>query len=217
MTKQNKSHKKFSIKEAVGFAWKIATRKFWFISRILIIAQVIGYAISYLAGTFQESEELSIILLGCLFFIAGWILDVEFTFAKTAIYFKLVDNKKAKVEDLFGYFNPRLLWNSFIIYLLLMLGFILGLLLFVFPGIYFLTKYWFAPYIYVDKRKGVFESFIESAKLTEGIKTKLFLLGLLQMIIVLAGALAFLVGLFIAIPMNTLSDLYIYRKLTAKK
>ncbi|HEX7042408.1 MAG TPA: hypothetical protein VF189_04100, partial [Patescibacteria group bacterium] len=132
------------------------------------------------------------------------------------IYLKFVDRKNPKFEDLFSYFDFQLLWKYFVIKIAYSLLIGVGFLLFIFPGIYFFTKYYFVSYIYVDKKGSIKEAFEESAKLTKGIKMRLFYLSILQLLIMLGGVLTLVVGLFVALPLNSLSDFYIYRKLLKK-
>lgn len=183
---------------------------------MIVISIGIDQLSSYISQQLAANQNISIILLGLLVLIVGWIINIETSFAQLAIYFKFTDSKPTTLKELFSYFDFKLLFRFFLVSLIFNTLCIVGYLLFIFPGIYFNTKYWFAAYIYVDRRTGVIESFKESAKLTQGIKTQLFLLGLLQFLIQLGGLLALVVGLFIAVPINYLSDLYVYRKLTSK-
>lgn len=216
MAEQTVSHT-FSKREAIRFGWEIAKKNFWFFVPMILIPFAISWLFSLVSNPLFASQNGLSKMLGFLLMIVGWVVGLELGFAKLAIYFKFVDEKKASLKDLFEYFDASLLFRYFLASFLYGFATLVGLLFFIVPGIYIATKYWFAVYIYVNKRTGVLESFVESAKLTQGIKWQLFLLGLLQTLVVIAGALALLVGLFIAIPINHLSDIYIYRKLSEKK
>lgn len=214
MAEQKITHNTFSISEAILFGWQVAKKNIRFFVAMIIVAQVVGLVTEFIYQLTVKSSAILVLLLGLILFIIGGIIKVEISFAQLAIYFKFVDKKKTSIKDIFFYFETKLLFRFFLVELLYGFGTLIGLLIFIFPGIYFTTKYWFAPYIYVDKRTGVIESFKESAKLTQGIKWQLFRLGLLQILIQIGGVLALLVGLFIAIPINYLSDIYVYRKLS---
>ncbi|SRR5258706_11435060 len=207
----------FSISEAIRFGWETTKKNFWLIVATLIIPFVINYAISLIDGPLLKSDNGFLKIAGILAVIASYFISYAFTFGRLSIYFKLFDKKKTEVNELFAYFDLKLIWRYFVI--VFAYGFLcaIGLVLFIFPGIYFATKYWFAPYIYVDKRTGIMESFKESEKLSQGIKRRLFLLGLVQAGIIIAGALALVVGLLVALPINTISDIYVYRKLQEQK
>jgi hypothetical protein len=87
----------------------------------------------------------------------------------------------------------------------------LGILLLIVPGIYIALKYGQYLNAIVDKNLGVFDSFKYSARLTEGQKGNLFLLGILSMLIVIAGVLALFVGLIFAYPLIWLASMVAYR------
>ena len=214
---QKISSHKFSKSEAIRFAWELTKKHFWFFVGFLLLAQVIGFLISSISQPLMQNSNVSIKIAGILVFLAGWIINLEIGFATVMIFFKIADKKKTAVKELFSYFDAGLIFRYFLISLILNLVTLVGFLLFIIPGIYFCLKYWFAPYIFVDKRTGVLEAFRESAKLTQGIKWQLFLLGLVQMLILIAGTLALIVGLFAAAPINFLSDIYVYRKISAQK
>lgn len=217
MAEHKISHNKFSKSEAIRFGWDIAKKNFWFFFAVLLISNLINWPFNFISQPLFESSDVYLKLLGILIYAAGLIVSIEIGFATFAIFFKFIDKKKVSIKDLFAYFNAKLLFRFSIVGLLYALIVLIGFLLFIIPGIYFGIKYWFALYIYVDKRTGIIESFKESARITKGVKWQLFLLGLIQMLIMLAGTLALLIGLVIAIPINYLSDVYVYRKLSAKK
>jgi uncharacterized membrane protein len=217
MNKQKTSHRTFSKSEAIRFGWEVAKKNFWFFFAMLIISYGIQWLFSFIYNPLIKSDDVVTKVAGFLMILAGWIVNLEINFAQLTIYFKFFDKKKAELRILFAYFETGLLFRYLLVSFLYRLIFFGGLIFFIIPGIYFATKYWFAPYIYVDKRIGVIESFKESAKLTKGIKWQLFLLLILQMLICIGGALALLVGLVIAIPINYLSDVYVYRKLSAEE
>ena len=62
---------------------------------------------------------------------------------------------------------------------------------------------------------GPIEAFKESGKITAGSKWNLFLLIILLLIIVLLGLLAFIVGIFVALPIAMVAVAYVYRKLSS--
>ncbi|HVA97209.1 MAG TPA: hypothetical protein VND99_06140 [Candidatus Acidoferrales bacterium] len=214
MAEQKVSHNSFSISEAIRFGWQVATKNIWFFVALILISEGISQIISFIYNNLLANGDMLVRLLGVIVFVIGWVINIEISFATFVIYFKFVDKKKTSLKDLFAYFETKLLWRYFVVSTIQGFIIILGLLLFIYPGIYFATKYWFANNIYVDKRTGIIESFKESAELTKGIKRKLFLFGLVQILVSLAGLLAVVVGLFVAIPITYLSDIYVYRKVS---
>jgi uncharacterized membrane protein len=86
-----------------------------------------------------------------------------------------------------------------------------GLLLFIVPGIWLGLKYGQAMNALVDRNCGVIEAFKYSSKITEGHKAKLMLLGSAALGIILAGLLALVVGVVFAYPVAGLAWVLGYR------
>lgn len=89
----------------------------------------------------------------------------------------------------------------------------LGYILLVIPGIIWTLKYQFVPYLVADKEMDAKEAFEYSARMTDGWKMKLFFYGIGLMLVNLAGALLFGIGLIITIPITYLFSFVIYRAL----
>jgi hypothetical protein len=90
-----------------------------------------------------------------------------------------------------------------------------GLILLVIPGIYFGTRLAFANMAFVDRQQSVGKSLSYSWKLVKGkIFWTVFLVLIIEVALVLLGALAFMVGLLVAYPVGMLLLAYLYRDLT---
>ncbi|MEX0940190.1 MAG: hypothetical protein WDZ41_02430 [Candidatus Babeliales bacterium] len=118
------------------------------------------------------------------------------------------DNKPNQVSTLFSCYN--LIFKDAIAALLYMLGTILGLLLFIVPGIYFAIVFGFYHLFIVDQNAGIIESFKKSAKLTRNIRWHLFALILLLVIITQPFHMGFVLFAF---PFFALAYAYVYRTL----
>ena len=75
----------------------------------------------------------------------------------------------------------------------------------------------FAKYIVLDGATGVVEALKRSWNITRGHIWTIVKLGLLSMLVVLFGALALLVGLFVAVPVVALAGAYLYIELSSQK
>lgn len=120
-----------------------------------------------------------------------------------------VSGRPISVGMLFG--QGDLLLKAFGARILYFLMVAVGLLLFIFPGIYLALKY--GQYLngIVDKRLGVMDSFSYSAKLTQNNMMSLFVIGLLSFCLAVAGCIALGVGLLFAYPVIWLSWIVAYR------
>lgn len=201
--------KSFSKKEAIRFGWETTKKNFWFLVGVTLVVWGVQFIPNFFSG-YTEEQSFVFALLNFIVFI----VVIGLGLGELKIYLSLVDGKTPKFSELFSLFNTRMMWRFFIGWLLYGLIVIFGLILFIIPGIYFATKYVFMANVLVDKNLGVFESFSKSGEITKGIIWKVFVFQLLLTIIALAGLLAFGVGLFVAIPVILLADMYLYRKLS---
>jgi len=84
------------------------------------------------------------------------------------------NNKNSSFSDLFiipkSKDNYIQLLKFFVTYITLALGTILGSILLIVPGIYFLLKYRYALYEVLQNNTGIVEAFSNSGKITDGIK-----------------------------------------------
>ncbi len=106
--------------------------------------------------------------------------------------------------------GPKLI-NAFLASLLFGFMVMAGLLLLIVPGIILILRYSFFQEAIVDRNLGVIDAFKYSAQLTQNNRLNLFGLGVLSLLIVLAGVLALFVGLIFAIPLVSLITPVAYR------
>lgn len=116
---------------------------------------------------------------------------------------KFIDTNDANFSDLFSDLSklPKLIGATLLFSIAVGIGFLLLLV----PGIYLVLRYGYFFHAIIDKDLGVFDSFKYSSELTRGSRLNIFVLGLLAVLIALAGMLALLVGLLWAIPVTYLA------------
>ena len=127
----------------------------------------------------------------------------------TLIGLNLLRGKDANVGQLFSQSGTkllRLIGASFLYGLMVAVG----LVFFIVPGIYLATRFMFYQTAIVDKDLGVIDSLKYSSELTRSNKWSIIGLSIINIFIVLAGAIALLVGLIWAIPVAWLTLLVAY-------
>ncbi|MCU0795073.1 MAG: DUF4339 domain-containing protein [Akkermansiaceae bacterium] len=141
--------------------------------------------------------------------IIAQVASIFLSLGVTRIGLNLVSGQPYNIGMMFGG-GDRLLRavGASILYGLMVF---LGLLLLIFPGIYLALKYGQYLNAIVDKDLGVFDSLQYSARITEGQKGNLFLLGLVCFFIVVAGLLALIVGVIFAYPIAWVATMLAYR------
>ena len=98
--------------------------------------------------------------------------------------------------------------GAFALYYLMVVA---GLILLIVPGIYLALRFGLFQYAIVDRNLGVIDSLKYSSRLTEKNRLNLFGLVILMFLVMIAGALALMVGLIFAIPVVTLAFPLAYR------
>jgi hypothetical protein len=92
------------------------------------------------------------------------------------------------------------------LYIVMGIIFSIGLVLLIIPGLIFIRRYLFAPYVMIDKKTGIFDSLSESAALSKinpgsvwGVIGVLFLIGLLNILPYIGGLAAFGFGVLYSV------------------
>lgn len=205
------SEERFKMGEAVKFGWETMKENIVFFIPLLIVAFLIENvpgAIAHYAGA--EFSFISYALL-----LTGWLLGFVVQMGLIKISLKFCDNIKGKFDDLLSSFDILLPFiASAILYGLIVIG---GTLLLIVPGVIWGVKFSLYPYFIVEKNLGPIEALKASSRATMGAKWDLFVFWLLLGLINLAGALVFLVGLFVTIPTSMVAYAYVYRKLSKEE
>jgi hypothetical protein len=142
-------------------------------------------------------------------FFVNQILSVFLSLGITRIGLNLVSGREFSIGMLFG--GGRKLLPAILATILYVLMVIVGLLLFIAPGVYLALRYGQYLNAMVDRDLGVMESLQYSSSITTNNRMNLFLLALLFIAITVAGVVALCVGLIFAIPVTWLSGLVAYR------
>ena len=198
---------RFSIAEALRFGWRTTMHNRGFILGLGILYVLVTLALNGVVFRVNAYSEGWAFLAGIVALVAGMIMDVGLT----VISLRLCDGRKPRVADLFVHYP--LAPTYFISTLVAALMVLAGLILLVVPGVILLVMFQFYAYHIVDERAGAFDALRRSAARTRGVRWRLFLFGLLTVLINIGGALCLLVGLFLTVPVTLVSRAYLFRRL----
>jgi hypothetical protein len=191
----------FSIDEVYRSSWSIFKEKWSFIYIVLIAMIVLSIPNSIANGLHGSGSGLLRIVTMLWSMIVG--LGITYIMARVA---------RLEETALGDFLKPL---NSFWSYLWgsIRVGFlvIVGLLLLVIPGIYWAIKYAFVPFLMTAD-----DAFRLSAKMTKGVKWSLVMIMVINILVIILGALALGVGLIVAIPFVYLVQLVVYNMLYAQ-
>jgi len=191
----------------VGASYRNGWRQMWKYFLKLFLIGIIGFVISILSGIFDVADDLKIVLY-VLGFIYGFLVVGPIEYGVSFACLEAARSDKLKIGNMFEAF--RNYWNSVLANLLVGAIGIVGFILLVIPGIIFLCKLAFIPYLVVDRRMPVIEAVKESWRMTNGHAWTVFFIGLAAtLIMVIPISIAVLIT-FVALTgtaSNTLSGI----------
>lgn len=204
------AEQRFSMKDAIAFGWDTMKNNTGFFMGLLIIAVLIENIPTTLGNIAKKDFP----LLSIIFSIAGMIISSMVQMGLIKVSLKFCEGTKGKLDDLLSNFHLVLNFIAgSVLYFLITVG---GLILFIVPGIVWGVKYSLFVYFIVDEELGPIEAIKASGRATEDAKMDLFLFGFLIVLMNLAGALLFIIGLFITVPISMVAYAYIYRELSGQ-
>lgn len=210
-------NKYFSLVEAIKFASETVFQNFGFLFKLLITVAAICISaflgITLIAAVFFRNTTNHPLLIP-----VGIILLLLFTLFKSFLglgYYKIMlnfyENKENTLATLFSQKTIFLKYFSANIIYFVMVA--LGTLLFIVPGIILAIMFGFYPYIMIEEKTGIIDSFKRSASITSGYKWPLFGLQLILILANTVSARIFTPALLFTLPFISLTWVFAYRKL----
>ena len=192
--------------ESIQFGWKTVQSSAVFIVGVTLVAWVVPAVIEWAGDRAFDTrlQEFGISVIGSL-------VSSTFALGLAKIYLRFRDGEMPVFENLFDGLARLHIYIAAMI--ILGIAVVMGLVLFVVPGIIFLLRLWFVGFVVVDERVGPLEAIQRSWDMTRGFTLDLFLLFLLLLGLNLLGAIALGVGLLVTVPISGLALAFIYRHL----
>ncbi len=199
-----------SIKLAVDFASSTVKNRFGLFTAILltIFGAWVALEMVVIAGQPFGIVVWAVAHLAFLIFFAG--IEVGFLQIGLALY----NGEEPTFADTFKYLalGPKFLAGQ-IVYLLMVL---VGLALFVVPGVYLGVRYILFGFSMVTNEANLTHSFRQSAILSEGIKISLLAILVSLLVLNLLGASLLGLGLFITVPLSVLFMAAVHQQLSTR-
>jgi uncharacterized membrane protein len=201
--------KDFSIKEALKYGWEAWRKNIWFFLGVILLAWVVQFTPNYIRPLVKSRG------LGLVLGLIGWLVDSAVALGLINVALELRNKGKSHWTSLYKRLDlwPKYFWTSIVYSLIIFFG----LLLLIVPGVIWAIKYQFYGYAVVDKGLGMKQALERSKLLTEGVKLKLFWLGLVLLGVNFVGALAFVVGLLVTVPVTLMALVYVYYQLSPEQ
>ncbi len=192
------------IGESIRVGWSATKEHIAFFILLFVVYLAVSFGLSMVLGFFVDYTLVYIILN-----IAIYVVDVLLSFGLIAISLAVLDKKELSIGQLFS--QTHILGKGILLYVAYYAIVLLGLILFIIPGIIFGIKYSQSFYLLLDKNLSVKESLKQSAAMVKGLKLELFLFAIALGFINLLGLIALLVGLFATVPLTMIASAYVYR------
>jgi len=133
-----------------------------------------------------------------------------------ALYFlKIARGQKAEIGEIFAG-GPHF-FSILVASILVAMIVLVGLILFIVPGVIFALMFSQYYYLILDRRVGIIDSLNVSKEITTGSKLTLFGIALVEIGLVFLGILACCVGLLAVVPFITLLPPIIYLAMTGQR
>ena len=212
--------KRFIIGDVLGFGWRVMKANLWFFVGLGLVAGGLMFLPGLITGITErvlgrsEVPEEIIQWVSLPITVLGWCINIIIAIGFIKIALSFCDGRKPAFDTLFDF--RGCFWRyvgTHILYLLIVFG---GLLLFIVPGIIWAVKYGLCYYFVVDKGLGPIQALKASGRTTMGVKWLVFGFAILCILIIYAGLLCLVVGLFAAYPIVLVAKVLMYRHLVAQ-
>lgn len=171
-----------------GNGWRQLWKNFLELLLVLIIAWAVSAAFSII-GTFIDNTVWTFFNVLFSIFVSG-----PLTYGAYYASLHAARGDRVEISDLFAAFSRNYLnavAANFLVGIIVVIGFILLIV----PGIIFLCKLAFVPYLVIDKKMDAIAAIKTSWTWTNGHAGTIFLMGLLAIPILIIGAILFGIGI----------------------
>lgn len=166
----------------------------------LLLITVIGIVVGLPTGLFRvdaDTAGASTAILGILGLAYGILLMQPVEYGISYANLRAARQDKPEARDILEVFKNYI--NAVLANVLTGAIIIIGLVLLIIPGIFFACRLAFTPYLVVDKKMEAIEAVKESWRLTKGHGWKVFFIGVLGVLLAIAGLICFGIGIIFAI------------------
>ncbi len=144
--------------------------------------------------------------------LASYAISIIFAIGLVKIGLIVESGNNPKIEDFKTDFHTFLsfFWASIIVGVLSAIGFIFLII----PGIYISTRLYITMYLILDKKMPAWDAVKKSWDMTKGYSWSILVFGFFAFIIAFVSAIPFRILLIIAIPIISMSQAVMYRKIS---
>jgi len=203
-----------SIGDCIQFGWETFKKRPWILIGGFLLAMVIPSIpnILFPGPEVVPGQPLPPFTAGqSIASLVSFVLSIFTTLGATTFALRAHDDIAGL--QIGALWNPQPFWRFLGAEILLFIIILIGLFLFVVPGVIAGLGFGFCSYLVIERGMGPIEALKESWHITYGHKWRLFLLALVILAINILGAMALLIGLLVSIPVSWLAFTHAYRTL----
>lgn len=212
MEKHSESFYKIFRHEGLKFGWAHAKKDFWFFFQIILLVGVVNtlpnLIIHIAGGAADEMSPLNVVL-SIVFSLVSLIL----AFGMIKIFLHFAHEKKARISDLWDH-NRRRFARWFLAQIIVGFLTMIGIILLIIPGIFVAARLYLYKYFVVDQDMTSIEAISASWELTKGHVWEIIGIKILSFGLFILGLIPIGIGLLWVIPMISLAEARLYKKLT---
>jgi uncharacterized membrane protein len=161
---------------------------------LLLLTLIVGSVNADLGNTFLEIFALSVAAI-----VLQTLLDMGL------IAFTLHAGDDIETVELSDLWHPQSFWSFIVSSFITGVCIVLGLFLFIIPGIILGLAWSMVKFVVIDRDMGPVDAIRESMRITKGNRFELLVLALLALGLNIIGALCLVVGLFVTVPVTSLA------------
>lgn len=199
---------KFLISEVCSTSWQRTKTQIWVLAGLIIGMCIISFTLGAFAMPIQNSVvgAVAINVISCIIsaiFALGYLKNI----------FQALDDEEPQFSA-YGQ-QARKIITYIIANILFAIIVVIGIGLFIIPGIYLALRLQFYAALIVEDDAGIIESLQRSWDITRGQGMSLFMLMLAMIGICILGFILLGIGIFVAMPLIYMMYAYVFRKLNA--
>jgi uncharacterized membrane protein len=177
---------------------------------LLVLVLIVWFGVSIGIGLLYTFAAEANAGIGSVMWVVSWAVNIVLQMGLLRITLRLIDRAPTSIGDLLVLDSA--FWAFLGASILFGVMLVIGLLLFIIPGIIVGVIFGYFSYAIVDQNEGVMDSFKVSAAITKGSRWHIFGFGIVLFLFNMLGFITF-IGWLITLPVSTLAAASVYRSL----
>ena len=195
----------FSDSAVIRAAWQRVKDRLGFLVILGIILGVFFIAVSALLAWIGSESEVGYVIANIVYWVVASLIGI----GMLKIVLDIADGKDGDLADLVKHWNVLLKYiGATILYTLVVYA---GMFLLIFPGVIWSLKFFFTPWLVIDKGMGPINAMKASSRMTMGMKWDLLGFIAVGYTVLFIGVLCLGIGVILTGPLFAIATAMVYR------